>query len=253
MITSSPCFQLTGVATFFAAVSRHESSSRRISSKFRPVLIGFGVLSLLIAAAFIVGQRDIKRLLAYSSVEHMGLLVLGLGLGGVGTYGAVLHALNNGLAKGLTFLAVGNVVLVMGTSTASQVRGLGRRMPVTATLLVVGLFAITGAPPFGLFLSEFTILSGAFSEGHPWVAVTTIVLLAIIFVGIAGMLLEMVYGSPPITTAEEKRGKGAVESRWLVVAPALFATAVLILGLYIPPSLSEALAHAAVFLGGHAP
>jgi hydrogenase-4 component F len=224
-----------------------------LGSFIRPVLIAFGLVSLLIAAAFIVGQRDIKRLLAYSSVEHMGLLVLGLGLGGVGAYGAVLHSLNNGLAKGLTFLAVGNVVLAMGTSTASQIRGIGRTMPVTATLLVVGLFAITGAPPFGLFLSEFTILSGAFSEGHPWVAVTTIVLLVIIFVGIAGMVLEMVYGPPPIASTEGQVVAGVVERRWLVVAPAVFASVVLMLGLYIPPPLARALARAAVVLGGHAP
>jgi hydrogenase-4 component F len=224
-----------------------------LGSFIRPVLIAFGLLSLVIAAAFIVGQRDVKRLLAYSSVEHMGLLVLGLGLGGVGAYGAVLHSLNNGLAKGLTFLAVGNVVLAMGTSTASQIRGLGRRMPATATLLVVGLFAITGAPPFGLFLSEFSILSGAFGEGHPWVAVATIILLAIIFVGIAGMLLEMVYGTPQVAPHTGDPEGTAAEPRWLVVAPALFASLVLMLGLYIPPPLAEALSRAAVVLGGHAP
>jgi hydrogenase-4 component F len=224
-----------------------------LGSYIRPVLIGFGLLSLLIAAAFIVGQRDVKRLLAYSSVEHMGLLVLGLGLGGVGAYGAILHSLNNGLAKGLTFLAVGNVVLAMGTSTASQIRGVGRRLPITATLLVVGLFAITGAPPFGLFLSEFSILSGAFGEGHPWIAVITIILLMIIFVGIAGMLLEMVYGPPAVAAPEGRPAEGIIEQRWLVVAPALFASAVLVLGFYIPPPLARALARAAVVLGGHAP
>jgi hydrogenase-4 component F len=126
-------------------------------------------------------------------------------------------------------------------------------MPVTATLLVVGLFAITGAPPFGLFLSEFIILSGAFGEGHPWVAVAAIILLAIIFVGIAGMLLEMVYGAPQVAGAAGMTDDGVVEQRWLVVAPALFATTVLLLGLYIPPPLSAALARAAVALGGHAP
>src|SRR6185436_1227545 len=101
----------------------------------RPALIGFGLVSLVIAAAFIVGQGDIRRLLAYSSVEHMGLLVLGLGLGGAGAYGAVLHTLNNGLAKGLMFLAAGNVVMVTGTSNAGEIRGLFRMLPGTAVLL----------------------------------------------------------------------------------------------------------------------
>jgi hydrogenase-4 component F len=218
----------------------------------RPVLIGLGLLSLVIAAAFIVGQRDVKRLLAYSSVEHMGLLVLGLGLGGVGTYGAVLHTLNNGLAKGLTFLAVGNVVLATGTSTASEIRGLARAMPVTGVLLVTGLFAVTGAPPFGMFLSEFTILAGAFGEHHPWIALATILLLAVIFVGIAAMILEMVYGVPD---AAPPGGEATAvgDQRWLVLAPAGFALLVLMLGVYIPPPLAEVLGRAAVALGGRAP
>lgn len=217
----------------------------------RPVLVGFGLFSLVIAAAFIVGQRDVKRLLAYSSVEHMGLLVLGLGLGGVGAYGAVLHALNNGLAKGLTFLAVGNVVMALGTSAAGEIRALHRLLPATGVLLLTGLFIITGAPPFGLFLSEFTILSAAFGEHHPWVGIATIVLLVVIFVGIAAMILEMVYGVP--ATGDRRASKPGAEQGWLVVAPAFFACLVLLLGVYIPLPLAEALQRAALALGGRAP
>src|SRR6059058_1899703 len=110
----------------------------------QPPLIAFGLGSLDVAAAFIVGQADVKRLLAYSSVEHMGLLVLGLGLGGWGTYGAVLHVLNNGLVKGWLFLVVGNLVLAAGSSAAADVRGMLRARPVSATLVVAGLFAVTG-------------------------------------------------------------------------------------------------------------
>ena len=220
----------------------------------RPVLVGFGVLSLAIAAAFIVGQRDVRRLLAYSSVEHMGLLVLGLGLGGVGAYGAVLHTLNNGLAKGLMFLAVGNVVLATGTSTASEIRGLLRTLPATGVLLIVGLFAVTGSPPFGMFISEFTILGAAFSTGHAWVAGATILFLVIIFVGIATMILELAYGPPPgTTTANGSSVERGGERTWLVVAPAGLAALVLMLGVFIPAPLANALARAAAVLGGHAP
>jgi hydrogenase-4 component F len=206
---------------------------------------------LVIAAAFIVGQRDVRRLLAYSSVEHMGLVVLGLGLGGVGAYGAVLHALNNGLAKGFAFLTVGNVLLARGTSASHEVRGLVRTLPVTGMLLVAGLFAITGSPPFGLFMSEFTILSGAFGEQRPWVGTVVLLLLVVIFVGIAGMILGMVYGVP-----EAGSDEGTVvrrERRWLVVAPAVLAGIVLMLGVYIPAPLAEALSRAATVLGGRAP
>ena len=216
----------------------------------RPALIGFGLFSLAIAAAFIIGQTDIKRLLAYSSVEHMGILALALGIGGAGAYGAVLHALNNGLAKAMVFLAVGNVVLSTGTSTADEIRGLVRRLPISGVLLVVGLFALTGSPPFGMFISEFTILNAAIGEHHPWIAAAFLALLAIIFVGLASMILEMVYG----TSADEpSSGKPLREPGSLVAAPAVMAMLVLLLGLYLPRPLTNALSVAATMLGGRAP
>jgi hydrogenase-4 component F len=213
----------------------------------RPLLIGFGLLSLLVAAVFMVAQNDIKRLLAYSSVEHMGLLVLGLGVGGVGVYGTVLHLVNNGLAKGLLFLAVGNVVLATGTSYAPRIHGILRARSVTGALLVAGLFAVTGSPPFGLFLSEFTILSGAVRGGHPWVAAAMLMLLAIIFIGMATVILEVAYGQPDPSLPKER------ESAWLLGGPLALAAGVLLLGLYIPGALHDALARAATSLGGGAP
>ncbi len=213
----------------------------------RPVLLGFGLLSLATAAAFVIGQGDLKRLLAYSSVEHMGLLVLGLGLGGVGAYGTVLHMINNGLAKGWLFLVAGNIVLATGTSSAAGNRGLVRRLPVSGFLLVIGLFAITGSPPFGLFLSEFTILRAAVSGGHAWIAVVTLALLAVIFVGMAMVVMNMALGEPEPGAPVEH------ESPWLVASPIALACAVLLLGVYIPPPLQALLARAATALGGSAP
>ena len=215
----------------------------------RPPLIAFGLMSLVVATAFIIGQGDVKRLLGYSSVEHMGLLVLAVGLGGVGAYGAVLHALNNGVAKAMVFLAVGNVVLATGTSSADRIRGLLRRMPASGVLLVMGLFAVTGSPPFGMFISEITIISAAI-EAHPWIAAVVVVLLAIIFVGIAAMILEMVYGT---REPGEAQTEGGGDRPWLVVAPAVLAVLVLALGIYLPAPLAEALASAARSLGGTAP
>jgi hydrogenase-4 component F len=215
----------------------------------RPALIGFGLFSLAIAAAFIIGQTDIKRLLAYSSVEHMGILVLALGIGGAGAYGAVLHALNNGLAKGMVFLAVGNVVLATGTSTAAEIRGLVRRLPFSGILLVVGLFALTGSPPFGMFISEFTILRAAIGQHHPWIAALFLALLAIIFVGLGSMILEMVYGTP----SEALPARQFRESVRLVAAPAAMAVLVLLLGLHLPGPLAHALSVAATMLGGRSP
>jgi hydrogenase-4 component F len=216
----------------------------------RPVLIGFGLASLVIAAAFIIGQGDVKRLLAYSSVEHMGLLVLGLGLGGVGAYGSVLHAVNNGVAKTMLFLTVGNVVLATGTSTAEDIRGLRHRVPFSSLLLVTGLFAVTGSPPFGMFISEFTLIQGAIATNHLWVAAILLLALTVIFVGIGNMILEMVYGNP---TADFKPPPRSEERPWLVVAPMALAVLVLALGLYLPRPFTDALGAAAATHGGRAP
>jgi len=217
----------------------------------RPLLVAFGLFSLLVAAAFIIGQADVKRLLAYSSVEHVGLLALGLGLGGLGTYGAVLHVLNNGFVKGLLFLVVGNLVLASGTSAATDIRGMLRARPVSALLLFVGLLAVSGSPPFGPFLSEFAIVSGAIREHHPWVAASTLLLLGLIFIGIARMMLEMILGdgrSAPSAVPAPSR-----EASWMVAGPMALAGIVLVLGLWLPRPLREHLAQAAATLGGSAP
>ena len=213
----------------------------------QPILIAFGLLSLLVAATFVIGQRDLKRLLAYSSVEHMGLLVLGLGFGGIGAYGSVLHVLNNGLSKGWLFLVAGNVVLATGSSAAADNRGLLRTLPVSATLLVLGLFAVTGSPPFGLFLSEFTILRAAIAAGHPWIAVVMLLLLAVIFIGMAALILEMAPGTPKPGT------KRVRESPWLLIGPVVLLLIVGMLGVYIPSALNTVLTRAAASLGGIAP
>jgi hydrogenase-4 component F len=213
----------------------------------QPLLLAFGLFSLLVAAAFMIGQTDLKRLLAYSSVEHMGLLVLGLGLGGTGVWGTVLHVLNNGLTKGLLFLTVGNIVLVTGTSHARSMRGVLRQVPVSGALLLAGLFAVTGSPPFGLFVSEFTILGAAIGQGHPWIGVSTVVLLAVIFVGMARTILEVLYGQP------SGEAPGPREGGLRLSGPILLAVVVLLLGVYLPLPLRDVLARASRSLGGAVP
>jgi hydrogenase-4 component F len=205
-----------------------------------PLLVGFGLLSVAVAAVFIIAQRNLKRLLAYSSVEHMGLLVLGLGLGGGSAYGSLLHAVNNGLAKGLLFFTVGNVALARGDGRG----GVLRIIPVSGALLLVGLFAVTGSPPFGTFLSEFAIVRGAFAGGHPWVGAATLLLLAIAFVGVARLILETVYAP----AAGPEPAAAPRESAWLLAGPVALAALLLALGLFIPPALRERLAEAAATL-----
>jgi len=211
------------------------------------LLVGFGLLSIATAVPFILVQRDLKRLLAYSSVEHMGLLVLGLALGGAGAYGTALHLVNNALAKGALFLAMGNIVLVTGTPVVrDEAHGMLRRSPVSGVLLLLGLLAVTGSPPFGMFVSEFTIIRAAVTEGHIWVASLMVALLAVIFIGIARVIVQLCFGAPQV----DERVR---ESPWLVVGPCVLVGLVVSLGLYIPTPLHETLTSAAASLGGHGP
>ncbi|MBI5245899.1 MAG: hydrogenase [Elusimicrobia bacterium] len=212
----------------------------------KDLLVFMGLLSLATAAVFMVSQKDFKRLLAYSSVEHMGLLVLGLGVGGGGVFAALLHFVNNGLGKGLLFLTAGNIHRAYGDKTLGRVHGALRRVPVSAALFLIGAFAITGSPPFGLFLSEFLLLKSSVSAGRWGVALSIAVFLAVIFVGMAGAALSMAQGEPP---AEPLR-PGHRDTWTSTVVPGAFALALLILGLHVPAWLTARLASAAALLAG---
>jgi hydrogenase-4 component F len=210
----------------------------------RNLLILLGLVSLAVAAAFTLGQADLKRMLSYSSIENMGILALGVGLGGLGTYGALLHAVNHALAKALLFLSAGNVLLFCGTRSVGALKGLGRRAPWTGALFTVGFLAIVGSPPFGLFLSEFTILRAALEQGRPVVAALYLVLLAAVFVGMAGVMLNVLQGHP------EEGTPVAHEPPALIWPPAVLALGVLVLGVVIPAPLESLLQGAARSLGG---
>jgi len=213
-----------------------------------PLLVGFGLFSLAVAAAFLLGQRNYKRMLAYSSVEHMGILAVGAGLAGVAAFGALLHVLAASLAKALLFLLAGNVLLATGTKRTREITGLARRLPVSAALLVAGFLAISGSPPFGPFLSELTLVTGAVRAGATGTVVTLLALQALIFISMGAAVLGMVLGPRPAGTVRAPR-----ESAGLVVPPALLRGLVLLLGVWIPDGLRQALAAAAAGIGGGAP
>jgi hydrogenase-4 component F len=216
------------------------------------LLIGFGLFSMTVAAVFIIGQADFKRMLAYSSVEHMGVLSLGVGIGGLAGFGALLHAVNHSLTKAMLFLVAGNLLAAYRTKSTSETRGVLKTLPWTGVLWLVGFLAITGSPPFGLFISEFTILQGALRTGHPVVAAAYLLLLAAIFVAMATIVLPMAYGVPnksvPNSLPDES---GRREPLWSVAPPAVLALAVLVLGVYIPPQLADLLRHAATAVGAN--
>jgi hydrogenase-4 component F len=163
----------------------------------RETLVQVGLLTMVVASALLLGQADYKRMLAWSSVEHMGILAVGIGLGGSGAWGSLFHAANHSLVKAALFLAAGNILAVYGSKRVEDVRGVLRTAPVTGTLWVLGLFAITGAPPFGTFVGELAILRSAADRGSWIVAAVYLVALVAAFVGMVSVMLRMAQGAPP--------------------------------------------------------
>lgn len=206
------------------------------------LLTGFGLLSMGVAAIFIISQPDYKRLLAYSSVEHMGILALGVGLGGLGTYAALLHSVNHSLTKAALFLTAGNLLAWYQSTRIADVRGLWYTMPVSGGLWIAGVLAIVGSPPFGPFVSEFTLLRAAIGQGHPLVATLYLMFLALIFVGMVTAAVNMTQGRP----VHPRRAR---ESLLSVVPPLGLSLAVLFLGWHIPEFLQHLLEQASAMLG----
>jgi hydrogenase-4 component F len=210
----------------------------------RSMMVTIGLFSMAVAAVFMVRQRDYKRMLAYSSVEHMGILVLGIGIGGAGIFGSLLHMINNGLTKGVLFLAAANIHRAYGSKRVEDVSGAIRRLPITGALFLAGFFAITGSPPFGPFFSEFTILRAAVAGGRFWVAGLFLVMLFVVFVGMSSTVFAVVQGEP-----SEKASASGYKDTFFTVAPIIvFLGLVLLLGVYVPPPLSRALHEAAAFI-----
>jgi hydrogenase-4 component F len=193
------------------------------------LLLIFGAISVLVAALLMIVQRDLKRLLAYSSIEHMGIVAIGVGLGGaLGLYGALLHAFNHSIAKTLLFFTAGNVRERFGTLRMERIRGMARVLPWTSTGLIVGSLAIVGMPPFGLFVSEFIILAAAFAQAKYAIAVIVLIGLSVVFGALLHHFQRMLSGD-----ATEAAGK----PKLLVsdFAPmAICAAALLVLGVRIP-------------------
>ncbi len=211
----------------------------------REIMIFIGLLSMAVAAVFMARQRDFKRMLAYSSVEHMGILVLGIGIGGLAVYGALLHLINNGLTKGVLFLSAGNIHRAYGSKVTDEVRGALQRVPLSGALFLAGFLAITGSPPFGPFVSEFTIVSAAVGRGQFLAGGLFLLLLAVVFVGMGATVLAVVQGD---SSKQEDPPNGYHDSISTGGPILLFMAFVLLLGLYVPPPLESLLREAAAFL-----
>jgi hydrogenase-4 component F len=197
------------------------------------VLVAFGALSLLIGALFIVRQHGIKRLMAYSSIEHMGVVALGFGFGGpLGVGGALYHMLNHSLNKSLMFFGAGNMMRAYGTKEIAHINGVNKYFPVQGALWLAGAIAITGAPPFGLFLSEFTIMRAGLKPSFSWAVYVMAILLIVIFIGFMNHFRTMYYGP----AFDEPAPMGKV-SAWCEVPMWLALFPLLVLGLWWPADI----------------
>ncbi|HEY7277129.1 MAG TPA: proton-conducting transporter membrane subunit [Trebonia sp.] len=270
------------LATSFYAILRfYQVASAALGSALpRDTLLAFGVASLLLAALYLFGQQDIKRLLAYSSVEHMGILAIGVSFGApVALAGVLLHVLAHAAAKGSAFMGAGVFTVKYGTKRMSAMRDGLRLLPWSGPLFLLAIFALSALPPSGVFRSEFEIVQGGLSSGGYAAAAVLVVLVTVAFFGLATSMTSVLLSpaaaesrpdeaAPAGTTAVGgARGTGtavAVETRrrvsgslapgepsaWMVI-PVLAGLAVLVLlGIHPPGELTSLFTQAVAQLRG---
>ncbi|MCO5122855.1 MAG: hydrogenase 4 subunit F [Rhizobacter sp.] len=205
------------------------------------LMMGFGLLSVVAAVFFLIRQRDVKRMFAYSSIEHMGLMTFAFGLGGpIATYAGLLHMTVHSLVKSAIFFAVGHATQKAGTQIMDEIRGLIKVSPTVAWGLMLGALAILGMPPFGVFASEFMIITTAMRE-QPWATPLLLISLAVAFAAVFARVQPMVFGE---TTVRALPHPPALVPVFVHLALALM------LGLYVPPYLDTWYRQAAQMIGG---
>ncbi|MGB8478514.1 MAG: proton-conducting transporter membrane subunit [Acidobacteriaceae bacterium] len=218
---------MLGIARFLGVVSG--TSTSRLA---HTAVVCFGIFSFVIASLFIVRQTGIKRLMAYSSVEHIGVQALGLGFGGVlGIAGALYHMLNHSLNKSLMFFGAGNAMRAYGSKDIVDIRHVLRTFPVTGILWLLGAVGIAGAPPFALFLSEFTILRAGIAGPYRWAAVLFVIFLIVVFIGFLSHFRAMYFDDSEEPNVPTARLSGLV---WRALPMWLSFVPILILGLWWP-------------------
>ena len=211
--------------------------SRAIGSGFsHTLLLLFGGMSITVAAFLMIVQRDLKRLLAYSSIEHMGIVAIGIGIGGaIGIFAALLHAFNHSIAKSLLFFGAGNVRENYGSLRIERIRGMAKSLPWTSGAFILGGLAIVGLPPFGLFVSEFMILTQAFATAHYFIAVLLLAALSVVFGALLYHFQYMLGGE----IEQPPRKPTLVVSDFAAMAVCVMG--LLVLGIRIPAGLSAVL------------
>jgi hydrogenase-4 component F len=208
------------------------------------LMMGFGLLSFLVAAVLLHRQKDIKRLFSYSSIEHMGLMTFAFGIGGpLATFAALLHMTVHSLTKSAIFVTVGHAAQLAGTQKIDQIRGLIKTQPRIGWGLLIGTIAIAGFPPFGVFTSEFLVLL-ATMHSYPWLAPLLLLGIGVAFAGLFRHIQPMVYGPKP------KDQQPIKANLWPVM---IHLALVLWLGLAIPGFLANWFSQATLLISGSTP
>jgi hydrogenase-4 component F len=235
--------------SFYAILRFYQVAAAGLGSGFpRDALLAFGVASLLLASLYVFGQRDVKRLLAYSSVEHMGILAIGVSFGApIALAGVLLHVMAHAAAKGNAFMGAGVFTVKYGTKRISALRGGLDLLPWSGPLFLLAIFALSAIPPFGIFRSEFQIVAGGLGSGSYTAAAVLVVLVTIAFLGLATSATSMLLTPAGRASRVPTRGE---PSAWMVV-PVLAGLAVLVLlGVHPPAELTELITRGAAQLGG---
>lgn len=194
------------------------------------IFVFFGITSIIIAAFIIYTQNNYKRMLAYHSIEHAGIMMLGFGLGGIGIFGALLHMIYHSFAKSLLFFVSSNIAVKYSSSKIKDVRGMIKVLPYSSVLYIIGFLTMVGIPPFGIFFSESYILLAGFSNSIIVVIIALFSLL-LVFAGFLKHIIEMLFGEPP-----EGIKKGEVNA-WTIVPIICFAIILIIFSVYLPNPL----------------
>ncbi len=233
--------------SFYAVLRYFEITESAVGAGFpRAVLLGFGLASLLLAALSVAGQRDVKRLLAYSSIEHMGILAVGMSFGAtVAVAGVLLQVLGHAAAKGTSFFGAGTLLRRFGTKDLGRIKGAISLLPRSGPMLVLALLGLSGLPPFGIFRSELMIVEGGLLDPDGSAVVVVVVLVLLAFAG-----LLWTTGRALLSPAARPRPARASEpSRWMAGAMFLGLVGLAVLGVHPPEQLLVLLDHAARQLG----
>jgi hydrogenase-4 component F len=205
-----------------------------------PLMVSLGLLSLVFAAFMLYRRHDIKRMFAYSSIEHMGIITFAFGMGGpLANFAGLLHMTMHSLTKSAIFFSVGHIAQAKGTQRIADIRGLSETHPVLGWGLLLGVFAIAGMPPLGVFMSEFLIVSSTFAR-QPWLALPLILGLLVAFGALMMHMQRMVFGEAHGSTAR-------VEASYVPMFAHL--ALVLVAGVYVPPPIVAWFQHVARLLG----